>query len=127
MSLGVFSDHRGDLIPIEFDDLPFVPKRIFLVKNVPKLQIRGDHAHYNTKQIIYCLQGSVEVKIDDGVCVKVKKLKAGENLYIPNKTWDKQRYLKDNTILLVICSTLYDKNDYIDDYNVFLNLFKKNS
>ena len=127
MTLRVFSDHRGDLIPIDFNALPFEPKRIFLVKNVPKLQIRGNHAHYTTKQIVYCMQGCVEVQIDDGVSSKVTKLRAGQNLYIPNKIWDKQRYLQENTIVLVICSTLYDENDYIDDYDKFLNLVKNKS
>ena len=73
MTLNVFSDNRGDLIPIEFHSLPFEPKRIFMVKNIPKLQTRGNHAHYTTKQIIFCVQGSVEVQIDDGKRSDIKK------------------------------------------------------
>ena len=42
-----------------------------------------------------------------------------------NKTWGKQKYLQNDTIILVLCSTLYDKVDYIDDYNDFLELAEK--
>ena len=125
MTFNVFSDNRGDLIPIEFHSLPFEPKRLFIVKNIPKLQTRGKHAHYTTKQIIFCVQGSVEVQIDDGKRSDIKKIVQGQSIYIPNKTWGKQKYLQNNTIVLVLCSTLYDKDDYIDDYNEFLELTEK--
>ena len=49
-----FKDHRGLLVPIEFAQLPFMPKRLFYVSNVPKGEERGNHAHYNTKQILTC-------------------------------------------------------------------------
>ena len=125
MTLNVISENRGDLLPIEFNSLPFKPKRLFLVKNAPELQTRGNHAHYTTKQIIFCVQGSVEVQIDDGKSTEIKKIVQGQSIYIPNKTWDKQKYLQNHTIILVLCSTLYDKDDYITDYNQFLKVVNK--
>ena len=36
-----YTDDRGGVVPIDFSDLPFIPKRIFYVKDVPKNTIRG--------------------------------------------------------------------------------------
>ena len=124
MTSNVISENRGDLLPIEFNSLPFKPKRLFFVKNAPKLQTRGNHAHYTTKQIIFCVQGSVEVQIDDGKSAEITKIVQGQSIYIPNKTWGNQKYLQNHTIILVLCSTLYDKDDYITDYNQFLEMVK---
>ena len=36
-------DPRGDLIEVEFlRDIPFIPKRVFLVKDVPTEKVRGE-------------------------------------------------------------------------------------
>jgi len=65
--LRIFEDDRGgSLIPFEFKDLPFIPKRIFTVVGVPKDSIRGDHAHYETQQILICIKGEILVSLDYG-------------------------------------------------------------
>ena len=62
-------DNRGSLLPIEFNTLPFEPKRIFIVNNVPLNEIRGEHSHYVTKQLIVCTKGIVKVLLDDGLFI----------------------------------------------------------
>ena len=42
---------RGTLSFTEFDDLPFVPKRIMTMYNIPKGEIRGNHGHKEDKHI----------------------------------------------------------------------------
>ena len=59
-----FSDKRGNLSVIEFDDnLPFIPKRVFYVTH-PK-EIRGAHAHRTTSELIFVLSGSMMVSLED--------------------------------------------------------------
>ena len=65
--LNSFEDSRGSLLPIEFDSLPFIPKRVFIVNNVPLNDIRGEHSHYKTKQLIVCTNGIVKVLLDNGL------------------------------------------------------------
>ena len=48
-SLQAFKRPSGVLVPIEFDVLPFVPKRMFYTCCVPKDEELGNHAHYQTK------------------------------------------------------------------------------
>ena len=48
-------------------------------------------------------------------------------LYIPEMIWDEQIYYDKNTVLLVLSDTLYDPEDYIDDYEEFRSLKNGNN
>ena len=79
----IFSEiSGGDLLPIEFFDLPFAPKRVFTVTNVPKNEIRGQHAHYETEQIFICTNGSILVGLDDGKTKEEVILLKGDGVLI---------------------------------------------
>ena len=122
MNIQIFEDERGSLLPVEFKDLEFTPKRLFFINNVPQLVERGGHAHFKTKQILICVRGSVEVLLDDGKEKKTHLLSLGQSILIPEMVWDSQRFLDKDTEILVLCSTLYDKEDYIFDYDDFVKL-----
>jgi len=117
--LKVFDDERGSLLPIEFNNLPFDPKRIFIVNKVPKGIVRGNHSHHKTKQLIICINGSVDVILHDGVDETSYHLNKNETILIPELIWDSQRFLEDDSEILVLCSTTYDLNDYILDFEEF--------
>ena len=114
---------NGILMPIEFDStLQFKPKRSFFVYNVPDRNIRGKHAHFKTKQIITCLSGNITAIVKDGISSAEYILYPGDSIYIPNLIWDEQIYHSQDTVLFSLCSTHYDKNDYIHDFNEFLKI-----
>lgn len=114
-------DNRGSLLPIEFNTLPFEPKRIFIVNNVPLNEIRGEHSHYITKQLIVCTKGIVKVLLDDGKFKSEHILYKNQSILINEMIWDTQQFLTEDAEIMVLCSTNYDINDYILDYNEFLN------
>lgn len=118
--LNSFEDSRGSLLPIEFDSLPFIPKRVFIVNNVPLNDIRGEHSHYNTKQLIVCTNGMVKVLLDDGIVKDEHTLCKNQTILINEMIWDAQQFLTDDAEIVVLCSTKYDINDYIMDYDKFL-------
>jgi UDP-2-acetamido-3-amino-2,3-dideoxy-glucuronate N-acetyltransferase len=118
-------DSRGSLLPIEFNTLPFEPKRIFIVNNVPLNEIRGEHSHYDTKQLIVCTNGIVKVLLDDGLFKNEYILHKNQSILINEMIWDAQQFLTDDAEIMVLCSTNYDITDYIMDYDEFLN--KKNN
>lgn len=121
----IFTDDRGGyLIPIEFNILPFKPKRIFTINDVPKNQIRGEHAHYITEQYMLCVNGRIAVYLDDGLSVTETILNPGESIHIPKMVWDYQKFLTGNEFIVVLASTNYDINDYILDKNKFYDLKK---
>jgi dTDP-4-dehydrorhamnose 3,5-epimerase-like enzyme len=120
--INCISDNRGNLLPIEFGDLPFIPKRIFVVNNVPKGSVRGNHSHFETVQILICISGEIEVTLHDGFTEKKNIIYEGEYILVKNLVWDSQKFLSDNSVLLVICSTEYNVEDYIFNFNDFLKI-----
>ena len=115
-------DNRGKLSVGEFENtLPFVPKRYFLVYDVPATETRGEHAHHKCKQFMICVKGSCSVVADDSINRQEFLLnRPNIGLFMPEMTWGIQyRYSMDAT-LLVFASENYDKSDYIQDYDKFL-------
>lgn len=118
-----FDDKLGSLIPIELLNVSdFEVKRLFLVKDVPVGTLRGDHAHYKTKQIIFCISGQIEIILFDGQNEERKVLNKNEYVYVDNLVWDSQKFLTKDAILFVLASTKYDINDYIFDKNKFIKI-----
>lgn len=114
-----FNDPDGELVPIEFGHLSFVPQRIFYVTGVPKDQVRGGHAHKECLQLLICLAGQIEVVLDDGNKISKRVLNPKEAVLVDTLIWDSQRFLTGNDVLLVLASHPYDKSDYIEDYQTF--------
>ena len=96
----------GNLVPIESNiDLPFDIKRVFYVYGVKNQNDRGKHSHYKTKQLLICLNGKVEVTCDDGINQKTYILsEPNKAVYIPEMIWDEQKYLTDDSVLLVLAN-----------------------
>ena len=120
-----FKDPDGILVPIEFDNLPFEPRRIFYVLDVPKGEERGMHAHYNTRQILTCLRGEVLVKLHDGSALREHRLHPNEWVFVDKMIWDSQVFITGDDVLMSMCSTKYDKSDYIEDFAKFIQLCRK--
>jgi UDP-2-acetamido-3-amino-2,3-dideoxy-glucuronate N-acetyltransferase len=115
-------DLRGNLSAREIDSgLPFVPKRTFLIFDVPTKEVRGEHAHRQCEQLLVCVRGSVRVLCDDGTNRQEYTLNSIEQgLYLPPMVWGVQYHYSEDAILLVYASHAYDAADYIRDYDTFL-------
>ncbi|MBT3872025.1 MAG: isomerase [Flavobacteriaceae bacterium] len=124
ISLPVISDLRGDLSFAEINKhLPFIAKRYFIVYNVKNKEIRGEHAHKKLSQFLVCIVGSCTVLLDDGI-KREQYLLNNPNLglLIPPMVWGIQYKYSDDAVLLVLASETYDENDYIRDYDQFLEM-----
>ncbi|MCR9981979.1 FdtA/QdtA family cupin domain-containing protein [Vibrio alginolyticus] len=121
-----FTDARGDLTVGEFEgSIPFLPKRYFLINNVPSKEVRGEHAHKKCEQFLICTKGSCKVVVDDGVNREEFVLNSPSvGIYLPAMTWGIQYNYSSDAVLLVFASDYYDNNDYIRDYEEFLRLAK---
>lgn len=121
-NLSIYEDDRGKLFPIDFKDINFFPKRIFSVYDVPPGTIRGNHAHYNTSQIIICIKGRVIVGLDYGNKIEEIEISPGESVFVDKLVWDWQKFLTGEDQILVLCSTNFDKEDYIKDKEIFYKI-----
>ncbi len=118
----VIPDLRGNLIAGEFErQIPFLPRRYFLVYGVPSREVRGEHAHRACHQFLVCLQGRCAVVADDGRHKTEVLLDAPQRgLYLPPMTWGIQYQYSADAMLLVFASHPYDAADYIREYDEFL-------
>jgi hypothetical protein len=116
-------DLRGSLSVGEFlDDVPFVPKRYFLVFDVPSSEIRGEHAHRTCHLFLVCVHGAVSVVVDDGERREEFRLDHPTlGVRLPPMVWGTQYKHTPDAVLLVFASEHYDPGDYIRDYQEFLS------
>jgi len=122
--LPIASDMRGSLSVGEFNEhLPFVPKRYFVVFDVPSKDVRGEHAHKTLHEFCVCVHGSLSIVLDDGEqrC-EVHLDSPTIGLHIPPLVWGIQYRFSRDAVLLVLASEPYDPDDYIRDYDDFLRV-----
>jgi hypothetical protein len=120
--LPLFGDLRGELSVGEFEkDVPFSPKRYFLVFGVASTKVRGEHAHRACHQFLICVRGACSVLADDGTrCQEFRLDHPRLGLYLPPLVWAVQYKFSLDAVVLVFASQLYDPADYIRDYDDFL-------
>lgn len=126
--LPLITDLRGSLSFAEYDDsLPFVPQRYFLVFDVPGKDVRGEHAHHTCHQFLVCVKGSCSVVVDDGKNrAEVLLDRPNFGLHISPLIWGVQYKYSPDAVLLVLASKIYEAEDYIRDYDQFLEVVKEN-
>ena len=120
-------DERGSLIALEKSNcIPFDIKRVYYIYDTKRGVPRGFHAHRDLEQILICVSGSCKIKIDDGKGgIEYFELNTPETaLYIGKMIWREMYDFSQGCVLLVIASQKYDPNEYIRDYNSFLELVK---
>jgi len=118
------ADMRGNLSAGEIGkQLPFLPKRYFLVFDVPSVEVRGEHAHKQLHQFLVCVRGSMSVVVEDGQHRQEYVLDRPDlGLYIPPLIWSTQYKYTRDAVLLVLASDVYDPEDYIRDYDAYIKL-----
>jgi UDP-2-acetamido-3-amino-2,3-dideoxy-glucuronate N-acetyltransferase len=120
--LKVVTDMRGSLTVGEFErEIPFIPRRYFVVFDVPTREVRGEHAHRQCNQFFVCLQGTVGILLDDGNSRRELTLDSpGAGVFMPAMIWGTQYRYSSDAVLLVFASHFYDASDYIRTYDEFL-------
>jgi acetyltransferase-like isoleucine patch superfamily enzyme len=121
-NLPIITDMRGSLSFGEYDKhLPFIPKRYFIIYDIPTKEVRGEHAHRTLHEFLICIKGSCSIMVDDGLNrdeVVLSSPKIGA--HIPPMTWlVHYKYTRD-AVLLVLASEVYEADDYIRDYDQFI-------
>ena len=119
-------DPRGNLTPIEGGlDIPFEIKRVFYQYDVPGGESRGAHAHIKDQQFLIAVSGAFEVFVDDGVNKKVFTLnRPYYGLLVPPGIWSAEQEFSSGSVCLVLTDNGFDAEDYIRDYDEFIN-YKK--
>lgn len=120
-------DPRGNLSVIESGtDVPFKVMRNYWIYDVPSGMWRDGHAFKTQQEFIVALSGSFDVVINDGTQEQTFHLSRPQiGLYVPQMTWRHINNFSTNSVALVLSSTLYDPNDYIEDFDEYKTLKNK--
>jgi dTDP-4-dehydrorhamnose 3,5-epimerase-like enzyme len=123
-----FEDPRGNLSFIEEEHhIPFKIERTYWIYDVPGGQVRGGHAFKVQQELIVALSGSFEVVVDDGQTKQTFLLnRSYYGLYVLAGVWRQMQNFSTNSLALVLSSTHYSAEDYIRDYNDYLEYRSEN-
>ena len=119
-------DERGNLSFIEEDShIPFKIERAYWIYDVPGGEIRGSHAFREQKELIIALSGSFDIILHDGKEeIKFSLNRSYKGLYIPNLFWRRLENFSTNAVCIVLASTSYSEDDYIRDFDLFMETVK---
>ena len=118
-----FLDERGNLSFVEQNNhIPFEIQRTYWIYDVPGGEARGGHAFKENQEFIVALSGSFDVIVDDGVNKRIFNLnRSYYGLYVPAGLWRELENFSTNSFALEFGSIHFTPEDYIRDYNDFLN------
>lgn len=119
-------DKRGQLVVMEeLKEVPFEFKRIFYIYGTKENVIRGQHANRFSQFLLINLCGTCKVLVDDGKDKEIVVLdKPHTGVHLDRLVWKDMYDFSPDSILLVLSSELYDKAEYINDYEQFLQEVK---
>lgn len=125
LTLPKIKDPRGNLSVIEKGIVPFPIKRVYFLYDVPSGAKRGGHAHKEQEELIIAVSGSFDVVLNDGEVQKTFSLNMpNQGLYVATKTWRELKNFSSGAVCLVVSSGEFDEEDYIREYNDFIDYLK---
>ena len=117
----------GNITPVHPNiNVPFDIKRVFYSYDIPGGEARGAHAHKECHQFLIAASGAYEVLLDDGVNKRTVLLnRPFYGLHVPPGIWASEQAFSSGSICLVLASHGYIEEDYIRNYEDYLEYIKK--
>ena len=108
-------------------NVPFNIKRIYYINNLfNKKAVRGHHAHKKLNQVIFCVNGSFALNLDDG---KTKQTILLNNpcwgIHLGSLLWHTMEKFSSNCVILVLANDYYKESDYLRNYDEFKKYLNK--
>lgn len=124
--LNKMHDKEGNLtFMYENVHVPFPINRVFYSYDIPGGEDRGAHAHKHCHQFLIAASGSFEVALDDGTNKRTVLLnRPFWGLHVPPGIWASEQGFSSGSICLVLASEGYSEDDYIRNYDDYLEYIK---
>lgn len=125
--LNKMHDIQGNLTYMyENIHVPFPINRVFYSYDIPGGEDRGAHAHKQCHQFLIAASGSFEVVLDDGINKRTVLLnRPFWGLHVPPGIWASEQGFSSGSICLVLASHGYEADDYIRNYDDYLNYLEE--
>jgi len=116
-------DERGHLVVVEgMKDVPFEIKRMFYIYGSDASVVRGRHANRRSEFVLINVAGQSKVRVCDGAgneaVFSINRPHTG--LYLPKMVWKDMYDFSPDSVLLVLSNEAYDPDEYIRDYDAFV-------
>lgn len=123
LPLSKIHNRAGNITIIEGKtNIPFDVRRIYYLYDIPGGEDRGGHAHKVLYQLIVAASGSFNVLLDDGQNKKIVTLNRPDyGLMVVPGIWRELFEFSSGAICLVLASRKYDNDDYMRNYEQFMN------
>lgn len=121
------SDRKGNITVVENNQtVPFEVKRTYYLYDIPGGEERGAHAHKELRQLIIAVSGSFDVVLNDGNVKRTFTLnRPYQGLLVVPGIWRELNNFSSGSVCLVLASMPYEVEDYIRDYEEFLEFKNK--
>ena len=120
-------DPRGNLsVAEQLKNVPFEVKRVYWTYDVPGGESRGGHAHKECVELIIAVSGSFTVTLDDGKghSESYHLNHPWQGLLVTTGIWRTLEDFSSGSVCLVLASELFDEDDYIYEYDDFVEYAK---
>lgn len=118
-------DYRGNIAIVEKEVIPFEIKRVYYLYDVPSTAHRGGHAHKEQLELLIPLSGSFDVVLNDGKTKQTVTLnKPDKGLLIKTNIWRELENFSSGSVCLVLASDVFLEEDYIRDFDAFLDFVR---
>ena len=123
LPLSKVHNRAGNITIVEGQtNIPFDVRRIYYLYDIPGGEDRGGHAHKELHQLIVAASGSFHVLLDDGQNKKIVTLNRPDyGLMVVPGIWRELFEFSSGAICLVLASQKYDQEDYIRQYDQFID------
>jgi len=109
-------------------NIDFDLKRVFYSYNIDDKSRKGMHSNRKSEFLLISVACSCKVVVDDGYNREEFVLdKPSFGLYCDKMVWKEMYDFSQNNVLLVLSSEVYDKDEYIKDYDSFIKEVRNDS
>ncbi len=122
LQLPTFLDSRGNVSVVEaLQTSPFPIARCHWVYDVPGGGARDGHAYRRNEELIISLSGSFDLFLDNGLQHQTIPLNRSYTaVHVPAGVWRRLDNFSTNAVALILSSLPYDPEDYINEYDDFI-------
>ena len=124
ISLAQHHHDNGNLSVVEnMEDVPFDIKRVYYLYDIPGGEERGGLSHKECFEFIFAASGSFDIEIFDGINKKKISLnRSYQGLLVIPGIWRELKNFSSGSVCLVIASQHYNEEDYVRNYDEFMDL-----